>query len=790
MQNNSIVEEIDKLRKENKNLRNQLNSLPILNLSFLDLVDNIIIALDAQAEVKFINKAGVELLGYPKNEILGENWFEKFLPPAMKKAVIEVFNKIMNKEMEFVEYFENSVLDRNGNEHLIGWHNSFNVDQNGKIIRIISAGVDITKRTKAEKELKKEGDFLTTVLNAQRDTFFLFDPITRRAIRWNKAFQEISGYSDKEIAILKAPDSYYDEETLQKIAKYLDIIINTGSGQIEADLIVKDGNIIPFEYQVSTIKDENGNVKYFVSIGRDIAEWKIAQQQLASEKENLAVTLRNIGEGVITINRYGKILIFNEMAEEITNHSYEEAIGKNILDILPLNLATQKGTAMNLLTKALSLHSREKYQGTSILKMSGGSQKIIDYSIAPINNGEQGNIGYVIAFRDISIQRRLEEELNRNQSIESIGLLAGGIAHDFNNILTAILGNITLAKMEAEENTDLLESLQDAEKGANQAQRLTNQLLTFSKGGAPIKEVASTENLIKEAARFSLHGSSIGVEFDIENEIWNINVDKGQFGQVMQNIVLNAVQAMDGKGIIKISATNYEIIQDQKFLHEGKYVNIRIQDTGIGISAENLPKIFDLYFSTKKGQNFHAGNGLGLPVSRSIIKKHGGTIDVESEEGMGTTFSFFFPAIEPNGKSIKKQKQDLTVKNQNSNQRKILVLEDEPLVTKVLATMLRKLNYVSDFTTEGDITIKKYFQKLKENDPYDVLILDLTIPGALGGLDTFNALKKIDPNLKAIVSSGYATGNIMSHYEEFGFKGMLVKPYTIGELKEVLLNVL
>ncbi|WP_371806336.1 PAS domain S-box protein [Candidatus Lokiarchaeum ossiferum] len=783
MQKKTSTQEIEKLRIENQNLRKQLNSV-------LDLVDNIIIALDVQANVSSVNDVGAKLLGYPKDQILGENWFEKFLPSSVKESVREVFNKLINRDIEFVEYFENTVIDIKGNEHLIGWHNSFTCDQDGKINGIISAGIDITERTKAENKLKKEGEFLTTVLNAQRDTFFLFDPITGRAIRWNKAFQEISGYSDKEIAVLKAPDSYYDEETLQKIAKYQDTIINTGSGQIEADLIAKDGNIIPFEYQVSTIKDENGNVKYFVSIGRDIAEWKIAQQQLASEKENLAVTLRNIGEGVITINRYGKILIFNEMAEEITNHSYEEAIGKNILDILPLNLATPKDTAMNLLTKALSLHPREKYQGTSISKMSGGNQKIIDYSIAPINNGEQGNIGYVIAFRDISIQRRLEEELNRNQSIESIGLLAGGIAHDFNNILTAILGNITLAKMEADNNTDLLESLQDAEKGANQAQRLANQLLTFSKGGAPIKEVASTENLIKEAARFSLHGSSIGVEFDIENDIWNINVDKGQFGQVMQNVVLNAVQAMDGKGIIKISATNYEIMQDQKFLHEGKYVNIRIQDTGIGISPENLPKIFDLYFSTKKDQNFHAGNGLGLPVCRSIIKKHGGTIDVESEEGVGTTFSFFFPAIEPNGKSITKQKQDLTVKNQNSNQRKILVLEDEPLVTKVLATMLQKLNYVSDFTTEGDITIEKYCQKLKENDPYDILILDLTIPGALGGLDTFNVLKKIDPNLKAIVSSGYATGNIMSHYEEFGFIGMLVKPYTIGELKEVLFNVL
>ena len=790
MEKNSSTQEFEKLRIENQNLRNQLSSVPMLNLSFLDLVDNIIIALDAQANVKLINSTGAKLLGYPKEEILGENWFEKFLPPSVKKSVREVFNKLMNKDIEFVEYFENSIVDINGNEHLIGWHNSFNCDQNGKMIRIISAGVDITERTRAENELKKEGEFLTTVLNAQRDTFFLFDPTTGKAIRWNKAFQEISGYSDQEIAELKAPDSYYNKETLEKVGASLDSIYRTGSGQIEADLIIKDGSTVPFEYQVSTIKDELGNVRYLVSIGRDIAEWKIAKQQLASEKENLMVTLRNIGEGVITINRYGKILIFNEMAEEITSYSYNDAIGKNILDILPLNLQSTKDKSINLLKKALSLHSGEKYQGTSISRMHGGNQKIIDYCLAPINDVERGNVGYVIAFRDISIQRRLEEELNRNQSIESIGLLAGGIAHDFNNILTSILGNISLAKLEAEENTELLESLQDAEKGANQARRLTNQLLTFSKGGAPIKEIVSTANLIKESARFPLHGSSVGLEYEIPKDIWAINVDKGQFGQVIQNIVLNAAQSMDGKGIIKVSATNCEIMQDRKSLHEGKYVNIQVIDTGTGIPKKYLPKIFDLYFSTKGGQSFQAGHGLGLPVCHSIIKKHGGTIEVESEEGVGTTFSFFFPAVESKKKSIKNQKRDLIAGKTGMAQKKILVLEDEPLVSKVLSTMLQKLNYISEFTTEGDTTITKYSQKLEENDPYDILILDLTIPGALGGLDTLKALKKIDPNLKAIVSSGYATGNIMSHYEDFGFKGMLVKPYTINELREVLSKLL
>jgi CheY-like chemotaxis protein len=382
----------------------------------------------------------------------------------------------------------------------------------------------------------------------------------------------------------------------------------------------------------------------------------------------------------------------------------------------------------------------------------------------------------------------MEQELQKIQKLESIGILAGGIAHDFNNILTAILGNISLAKMEANPKDEIYERLVEAEKASLQAKNLTQQLLTFSKGGAPIKKTESITEVIKDSAEFALRGSNVKCEFFIPNDIWPVEVDKGQISQVISNLIINADQAMPEGGIIKVRVENVAPVGAVRPcqpvaelpIKDGKYVKIEIEDDGIGIPKEHLPKIFDPYFTTKQ-----KGSGLGLATSYSIIKRHDGYIAVESELGVGTTFYIYLPAS---------SKQILTKKDAEErlilSKGRILVMDDEEVVRDVAGIMLKRIGYDVEFADDGAEALELYKKAEESGQPFDAVIVDLTIQGGMGGEQMIKKLLEIDPNVKAIVSSGYSTDAIMSNFKQYGFSGVVTKPYRIAELSETLYKVL
>jgi signal transduction histidine kinase/sensor domain CHASE-containing protein/CheY-like chemotaxis protein/PAS domain-containing protein len=391
---------------------------------------------------------------------------------------------------------------------------------------------------------------------------------------------------------------------------------------------------------------------------------------------------------------------------------------------------------------------------------------------------ESGEISMVAEhIRNITDRKKLEEELMKAQKLESLGVLAGGIAHDFNNLLTGIMGNISLARMLAAPESKITGRLEEAEKASLRAKDLTQQLLTFSRGGAPVKKSVSIKQLLLDSVAFSLRGSNVKSGFSIPEDIWPVDVDAGQMSQVLNNLVINADQAMPDGGIITVRAENVEIGPDIHIpLSEGRYVKISVEDQGIGIPETNLDRIFDPYFTTKT-----KGSGLGLATVYSIIRNHGGLITVETRAGSGTIFHLYIPASD-----ISPQQFDDMVSKPHHGKGKILVMDDEDIILEVAGEILCNLGYEVEICVNGTEAISMYEQAFHLGEPYAAVLMDLTIPGGVGGKETIELLMEIDPQVKGIVSSGYSNDPVMAHFDEYGFRGVVSKPYNAEELGRTL----
>jgi len=378
-------------------------------------------------------------------------------------------------------------------------------------------------------------------------------------------------------------------------------------------------------------------------------------------------------------------------------------------------------------------------------------------------------------------RKKMEGEMIRRHKLDSLGLLAGGIAHDFNNFLSGILLSTSIAKRYIEPGNEAFEVLNDAEQAAKRASNLSNQLVTFTKGGEPVRASTSISKLLKEAVDFALTGSGVSCALDIPDNLWFADVDKGQVSQVIHNIVLNALQAMTNGGNLVVKANNVSLkSRNQMDLEPGKYLKISITDTGVGIPEENLSNIFDPYYTTKE-----KGSGLGLTMSYSIIKRHKGFLGVDSVEQHGSTFYFFLPAIqtmpgtlEETGNSIKRGKG------------KILVMDDEEIVLSSASKALKLLGYEVSSVRNGAEAVDCYKKAIAEKTPFTAAILDLTISGAMGGKETADLILSSDPKAKIVVSSGYSKDPIMSDYKKYGFKTCLMKPYTIEELSDAIASII
>ncbi|MFT5045177.1 MAG: two-component system cell cycle sensor histidine kinase/response regulator CckA, partial [Porticoccaceae bacterium] len=380
--------------------------------------------------------------------------------------------------------------------------------------------------------------------------------------------------------------------------------------------------------------------------------------------------------------------------------------------------------------------------------------------------------------------KQIEEELLRLRKLASVAILAGGIAHDFNNILTGVFGNLEMAKRKLPPDHAAYRYIQTANKSMDRATSLTTQLLTFAKGGEPLFETIDIKPIINDSIMFSLSESSVKTTTTIQQDLWMLTADKGQISQAVTNLIMNADQAMPAGGTLTIEAMNIDDFADGgKLRFSGEFVCFKISDDGVGISEEQLKNIFDPYFTTKQ-----FGSGLGLATTHSIIAKHNGHISVKSELGKGTTFSIYLPA-KSDAKTQNKVLLNNTI-NTIAYPVKLLLMDDDEAVLDISSSMLETLGYSVETSFNGKQALEKYIEANNRGKPFDIVILDLTIPGGMGGEEAMKALLDINPQVKAIVSSGYSTSKVLSNFTEYGFKGRLVKPFRMKNLETEILKIL
>ncbi len=629
-------------------------------------------------------------------------------------------------------------------------------------------------RLRAEEALRKSEARFRAIIENSNDAVELISA-DGTVIYSSPATSKISGYSIDEL-VGRNLFTVVDPNERERFENLINELFQNEKKLINFEMNPRrrDGKYIWIEGSVINMLDDP-NIGAIIANYRDITEQRNAEKALRESEEKYRLVVEHANDAIL-IAQDGKIKFANKKTQEITGYTEEELKSKPFTEFI---VPEDRNLVLENHIKRLR---GESVPNVYVFRVNAKNGNIVWVEINGVVINWEGRPATLNFLRDITEKRRMEEDISRMQKLESLGILAGGIAHDFNNILTGILGNISLAKITIDPEHESYERLTEAEKATYQAKNLTQQLLTFSSGGAPILKTVSIDNLIRETVNFILSGSKVKPEFYIPDDLNLVYVDKGQINQVINNIVLNAEQAMPNGGIIKVYAENVSLTEGFiPGLKPGNYVKISIQDSGIGIPHEHLGKIFDPYFTTKQ-----KGNGLGLTISYAIIKKHNGHINVESKLGEGTTFHIYLP-VSTEQVSIEKEEKEQEIIHGEGN---ILIMDDEKLIRELVQFLLIKIGYKTEVASHGEEAIELYKKSIESGKPFDAIIMDLTIPGGMGGEEAIQKLLEIDPKVKAIVSSGYSNDPIMANYKKYGFKGVIAKPYKIKELSKVLYDVI
>jgi PAS domain S-box-containing protein len=585
---------------------------------------------------------------------------------------------------------------------------------------------DVTERRLVEERLRQSEEQLRLLFEGVQDhTLFMLDP-RGDIVSWNIGAKRILGYTSEEM--LRKPLA-----------------------------------------QLFTAED----------IAAGIPERELRKAALAIEHPSFKAVLREMPIGVISAEApSGRVTMRNAQIEHMFGPSSgSEQLGR----VSGFHPEDGRPYSDNEWPLARTLATGEAVTGEEIDYVRGdGRRRTLMAAAAPVAGRDGHMIAAVATFEDITERRQAEREIGKASKLESLGLLAGGIAHDFNNILTAVVGNLYLVKAGLSPE-DTSAAITEAEQACLRARGLTQQLLTFSRGGAPVKRVMSIENLVRETATFAVRGSAVALDVELAPGLWSVDIDEGQISQVLNNLLINAKQAMPKGGTIRIRAENVNVNSDSGLpVRAGDYVRLVLSDQGVGISAADIGKIFDPFFSTKA-----QGSGLGLATSYWILKRHQGNITVESQPGQGTTFAVYLPvAKEPDSASAQ-----ATPVQPADGAGRVLFMDDEAGIRNFAEKLLPKLGYEVECVADGHAAVARYLAARESDRPFDAVILDLTVQGGMGGMEAFERMRAADPRVLALVSSGYSTDPIMADFAQYGFAARVPKPYEIGELRDTLARV-
>lgn len=526
--------------------------------------------------------------------------------------------------------------------------------------------------------------------------------------------------------------------------------------------------------------------KLLPRIIRYTLERRRTERALAHERERLAVTLASIADGVITTDVDGRITLMNPVAEALTGYARDAAVGRALKEVY-VALDPETRARLDPLGGVLTGRGEDAgVQRDRILASPKGVERVVAESVAPLRDRDGNVVGAVLAFRDVTRQRQTEEELLRTSKLESLGVLAGGLAHDFNNLLASILGHLSLIEDDRSDAEEVRHAVSEALGAARRARALTHRFLTFSRGGAPVRTPASVEALVRRAVEMIPPETSRRYDLRFEDGLHPVEVDVDQVGQALNAVLVNACQASADDGVVRVLCQNVRLTPGAGThralpLADGDYVRITVRDEGAGIESEHMARIFDPYFSTRPG-----GRGLGLATAFSILRKHGGHIAAASRPGAGSRFDLYLPAMtNENPAGANATAPAPAVAGQH-----ILVMDDDAVVARVVQRMLERLGYRVETARDGGEALQRYQQAMQDGDPFAAVIMDLTVPGGMGGREAIGKLLEIDPGARAIVSSGYSSDPVMAEYRSHGFQGVIAKPYDLDQLRTTLATVL
>lgn len=716
--------------------------------------------------IQNISPGVIAVTGYnPEDFINNTSLLEEITyPQEQNKSFTSFFSTLLCEKIIISEF---RIVHRNGTLHWIEQQviPVFDSDRN------ISGRVIINRDITSAKTLQQKLFRVNQILEQSAEAIAITD--IRGNIEYvNSAFEEITGFSFPEVKETRLPTFRHDDAEqsgeLQKSIK--EGTVWRGQNVFHR----KDGHSLYLDSVIFPLKDQTGEIINYVKISRDITSLKKIEDDLReSEAKNTAIL--NLQPDIIFIQkRDGTYLdYFTRNGDELFVPP-DKFLGQKMETIFPDDKVKnflrhyEKAVATdNVEFFEYDLHSKDGVKYYEIRIVPFGEDKILSI------------------IRNITEKKQQEKELLKYKKLESVGVLAGGIAHDFNNILSGTIGNIELASMDLTSETSAAIYLKRAKRGLLRATGLTQQLLTFARGGDPVIGLLDVKGVITETVLFNLSGSSVKPFFSLDENLWMVKADKGQLEQIFGNLTINAKQAMPEGGKFYIDAMNSPVPPEglvKPLQGDQKFLKITLKDTGSGIPEKYREKIFDPYFSTKQ-----TGSGLGLATVYSIVKRHGGLISVSSSLEIGTTFTLYLPAEVPSGKNHDEPEQN---KKRLLKNLRILIMDDEEMIRTVVSSMLKKLGCSVDVTCEGAEAVKKYEDAMKAGIPYNVVVMDLTIPGGMGGKETIEKLKDINPGIKAIVTSGYSQDPVMAHYRDYGFSGCVIKPFTLEALRTSLIRIL
>jgi PAS domain S-box-containing protein len=733
---------------------------PHLLRRMLDAAGDLIYVKDLEGAYLACNKASEKLVGVSEAEQVGKTDFD-FFPREFAEAIREEDRVVMTSGIE--RRVEEWVTYPDGTRVLMESQKAPLHGAEGRIAGLVGVSRDITARKRAEEALREKEARYRAIIEGF-DGFINISSSDLRVEFTNKASARRDGrdpigerchdvlYGLSDRCPWCRMDAIQRGETIRR--EMCDPLNNRWYYAIDTPVFHADGRIS----------------KQTVAV--DISDRRRAEDALRQSEEKFRTLVDNLNVGVFraTASPPGRFLQVNPAMAKMLG--YPSPLVLMEVPLVDLLQDPRQGAALFEEFQARGVVRNREI----VLEKADGTSVVVSMTATAQRDERGGNKWADGVLEDVTERKRMEAEIIKAQKLESLGLLAGGIAHDFNNLLTAIVGNNSLARDLAPAGSELLEVLADVEAAASRAQALTGHLLTFAKGGVPVKKPVGVGALVASSARLALSGSKAACQLDIPGDLWPIDADDMQMTQVLSNLVLNAAQAMPGGGRITIRCRN--VLSDSRALPlaDGRCVEIAVQDEGIGIKREELGKIFDPFFTTKE-----QGRGLGLSTAYSIVKQHRGSILVESMPGSGSTFTLLLPAScslaapRPAGGNAFV-----------AGKGKILVMDDDTAIQRALQRLLGRLGYEAECASDGAEALELYARELGAGRRFDVVIMDLTIPGGMGGKDAVRRLLEIDPHAKAIVSSGYSSDPIMSQFESFGFAGVIGKPYTLGDLGDAL----